>query len=474
MLKLKSYKIYLVIAVLIGIVVRLYGLDIQGLWFDELYSVCASYNKLPQAVSWIFSDTLNPHLYQFFIYFWAKIFGNSEFMVRLPSAVIGIITIFCSYFLTKKFFDKYTAACTTILISFSATAIIYSQEARAYSFLLLFSLITTLLWLNILKNFKQDINNKEFKFYSGFAILTVFTHYIGSIFIFIQLLYLFLTALFLKIHRKKILKLIILIFLMFFPWLLVNQLFSQNVTEPHKPYEKISISLDFFFNKYLVIFLILPIFIKFKSLKKLSIDKIKQIKLYSPSGSLILLSGITFLVIYLSLSFINVGYSRYFIVILPAVYLLISYFVISNSLLSKDRGVIYIFILGLIAFIIFIQGFYKPYKQQWREASKEVMEKYDADSIIFVDRYPQLYTYYFDRYKKSIPIHMEYLSSSKQLKGIGKKYKHIFIWTSFHKIQDNVVAKWSKKESLSYNIKSYKDIYLYVFTAKIITRRNPG
>jgi hypothetical protein len=202
-LVLKSNKFYLFLALFIGIFVRLYGLDIQSFWYDELFAVTGASSKfLKMFLDFALLD-FSPPLYLFTLFFWVKIFGNAEWIVRLLSAIAGIATLFFAYFLTRKQFNKYIATSFTILLAFSGFAIEYSQEARAYSFLLLFSTILTLLWLNLLKTLeKSDLPTSKVIIYGIMCIICCFTHYFGAILVFFQFIYLFFAS---CIHKKSIL-----------------------------------------------------------------------------------------------------------------------------------------------------------------------------------------------------------------------------------------------------------------------------
>ena len=100
--KAKLHNIILLMAVLIGIFVRLYGLDIQGFWFDELAVVYPMTSKTSAAFSELILSDLHPPLYPLILYYWVKIMGSSEIIIRLPSAIAGILSIFAMYFLGKK------------------------------------------------------------------------------------------------------------------------------------------------------------------------------------------------------------------------------------------------------------------------------------------------------------------------------------------------------------------------------------
>ena len=73
---LDFYKLCLVMSILIGIFTRLWGLDIQSLWFDEIGTeYAASFSTAGEVLIKCLQTDINTPLYYMLMHFWVKIFG---------------------------------------------------------------------------------------------------------------------------------------------------------------------------------------------------------------------------------------------------------------------------------------------------------------------------------------------------------------------------------------------------------------
>src|SRR3989344_9127248 len=121
-----------------------------------------------------------------------KILGLNEWGVRIPSAIMGIVSIIAFYLLVKEFFDKKVAAIATVFLAVSPWHFIYSRQANDAGILLPFILLGTLCFVKGTKKFK-------FLIYSAvFFTLGIYAYAIASLFV--PLFGVFLVF----IYRKKI------------------------------------------------------------------------------------------------------------------------------------------------------------------------------------------------------------------------------------------------------------------------------
>ncbi|MEZ5436581.1 MAG: hypothetical protein R3E67_08830 [Pseudomonadales bacterium] len=75
---------------IVAVVERVYGIDRQSLWSDELYAVIASYK--PFAGAWkMMVDDSHPPGYLSFMYATLPITGYSDFGVRLHALIFGVL-----------------------------------------------------------------------------------------------------------------------------------------------------------------------------------------------------------------------------------------------------------------------------------------------------------------------------------------------------------------------------------------------
>jgi len=479
-----SYKFYLVISIITGIFLRLYGLNIQSLWYDELVTTAlASYTNAVDFLAHCLTVDVHPPLYPVFMHYWIKFIGNSEAIIRLPNTLAGILTIFVMYYLSKKIFDRYVAASTVALISLSGTAIYFSQEARSYSFLILFSAISTLLWLKIIKKINsEDIVNKELLLYGFVCLITAYLHYFGTALIYLQLIYLFIAFIYYKKPLKKMLFLSFIITALFFMWFIPHVFliasFDGSLYGLKKQNWLVLADLaDLIYSKNIILLILVPLILGIKIYINNFKAFAKSISLNSPITSLLYISIVPVIIFCFLSQFFAILYTKYLLIILPAVYLLTSMFILSNPFLSETKGIVYVFLVSALGLYLYmfptfqIKGsYYAPHKQQWREAVSYIKMNYPAENdktIIFSDRSPFSCGYYFNFFRGKDKIYKtEYLNLMNLAdidktinKLTSKKYNRIFILTNFHDLP------LSFKEFLTRNqyictSREYTDLYL--------------
>ncbi len=159
---------------------RFYKMDSASLWADELWGVDAC----SQGSWWAMVDNLvhkdsHPPGYQTLLYFWMQWFGDTDAAVRLPSVISGIAAVAALYRMGRVFFSPLTGVLASILLASSYNAIYYSQEARAYIFLLLFAILHfhALLQLFCLRERSQSV----WLAFWVFGALLAYFHYVGVV-----------------------------------------------------------------------------------------------------------------------------------------------------------------------------------------------------------------------------------------------------------------------------------------------------
>jgi uncharacterized membrane protein len=146
-----QHRIALVLILLGAAALRLHGIGRQSLWFDEAATVHIVGLPFGQMMERIKSDERTPPLHYAILYAWTRVFGNSEVSVRLPSAIAGTATVAMLYLLVRELFGVTEAALAALMLALSRYQINYSQEARAYSLLLLMSLWSCYLFARLMR-----------------------------------------------------------------------------------------------------------------------------------------------------------------------------------------------------------------------------------------------------------------------------------------------------------------------------------
>lgn len=139
---------------LLGLVVlaaipRLYGLS-GGLWYDEIQTL-VNYVREPLGRILVTYDSQNQHMLYSVAARIASVFVADESVaVRLPAALFGIASIGALFLLARRIADRREAALAALLLAASYHHVWFSQNARGYTGLLLWTILSTWFFLECL------------------------------------------------------------------------------------------------------------------------------------------------------------------------------------------------------------------------------------------------------------------------------------------------------------------------------------
>lgn len=182
-MKRKTFWLMLFILAL-GTVLRLIFIDKpEGLWNDEYISWAIA--SIPLGKNFINAVIAQCHMPFYYLYlkFFIHFFGNSDYMLRLTSVFAGILSILSMYFTGKEYKDEKLGILCASIAALSSFLIYFSQEVRFYEILFLFSSLSLLFTLRLIKN----QNKFNFIFYLISNFLIIFTHTIGFVFVFFNM-----------------------------------------------------------------------------------------------------------------------------------------------------------------------------------------------------------------------------------------------------------------------------------------------
>ncbi len=121
----------------VGAFMRLYGLEIQSLWNDELSSWARSnYDSLTTVFDAGIKDDRHPPGYRIVLWLSINILGDSPTLLRLPSALAGILCVPGIFWVGYRLFDERVGLLAACFMAFSWAPVYFSQEATVYSILL--------------------------------------------------------------------------------------------------------------------------------------------------------------------------------------------------------------------------------------------------------------------------------------------------------------------------------------------------
>jgi len=163
---------------IIGCILRVFNLDHQSMWFDEIASlVSAQQPTVIEVVKTTLVTERMPPLYPLCLHFWTSIFGYSEFALRIPSVLFGILSIPVLYLLTTTLFNKRVALIASFLLVVSPFHIWYSQEARGFTLTVLLNLLSVFFFLKIIDN-KNSASHKSYLPYFATTCCALYTNYL--------------------------------------------------------------------------------------------------------------------------------------------------------------------------------------------------------------------------------------------------------------------------------------------------------
>src|SRR5919112_3417645 len=216
----------LVATLLLAGSLRFYGLEIQSLWNDELLSWdSANRDTLYEVIEGLLAveQEVHPPGYFVLLHFIEEYFGESEWVLRFPSAVAGVLSVLVIYLLGRRLYSPREGLIAALLTAVLQTPVYFSQEARTYSLLLLFSMLATYFWVALVRDlaYRSRVSVYEALGYILSAAAASYLHYFGLYLIGLQ----GLGAALLFVRRIRPLGYISLIYglilFAYLPWLLV-------------------------------------------------------------------------------------------------------------------------------------------------------------------------------------------------------------------------------------------------------------
>lgn len=126
---------------LLGAVFRLLSLNTRSFWLDETTAVRQAAWSIPYMLSQM-SNNVHPPLFHTLLHFWIAQFGRSELAVRGFAVTWGILAIPLAYWAASTIYDHRTGLFSAGIVAFSPFFIWYSQEARMYTMMLVFALVS--------------------------------------------------------------------------------------------------------------------------------------------------------------------------------------------------------------------------------------------------------------------------------------------------------------------------------------------
>lgn len=120
-------------------ILRVTGLGVQSIWYDEGYSLYLAQQSLGDVWTNVIADHVP--LYFSLLHLWIQAVGSGEFAARYFSLLLGVLAVPLSYKTTDRLLGPRVAFLVALLSAVSPFYVYYSQETRMYTLVLLLSLL---------------------------------------------------------------------------------------------------------------------------------------------------------------------------------------------------------------------------------------------------------------------------------------------------------------------------------------------
>lgn len=177
-------RLFVIVVLVVALAIRLISLN-QSLWLDEGIEWWAVKTfSLHQLLFGYMNGDFNPPAHHLLMWFWVRFVGDSEFVLRFPSVLFGVGSVWCTYKIASILEGKEdkklenwpfgVSGIAIILAAFSGLLVYYSQEARMYSMAAFFVASAMYTFLK----YRQAPSYLLFTVYCVLFTVALYTHYL--------------------------------------------------------------------------------------------------------------------------------------------------------------------------------------------------------------------------------------------------------------------------------------------------------
>jgi mannosyltransferase len=402
---------------------RFYDLGEESLWHDELYILSlASAEDAVSILTFLAAEeksaAVYPPGYFLLLHYWRDLAGESEAALRFPSAVAGVLSVLVVYLLGRRLYSEAEGLAAALFIAVLRWPIQYSQETHSYSLLLLFSTLSTYFWWGCFRNLRgsRRLPLWEAIGYAVSAVVLSYLHYFGVLLVAIQAVALLLLA---ARTAPRALLLYTPVALAYLPW--IPAMLYQGGHEFWlwlPTYRDVVWFLRDIFNYEAGLSLLAFTLLSLGAVHALYDLRGRELTLERllPSGLLmawfVMPPALSFVLSYV---FTPLFFPRYFIVCLPAVYLLLAHAV--HRLFGRSLAGAALIAALAVAFLgnlVFDSHFYARaetlggsagiHRNEYREAAAYASSHAGPNTLMaqcgwggYFSSFPDRYDYYFER-----------------------------------------------------------------------------
>jgi mannosyltransferase len=160
-------------ALMLGVTaLSVFVLSRQSLRLDEAQSLWQTSHS-PSQIFWIVAQDVHVPLYHQLLHWWMVVFGGDIATARYLSLVFFLATIPAMYLLARLIMGRVEAGLVAALVALSPFMNWYGNEARMYAQLMFFTVLSEYFFLRIF----QKRRGHNWWWYTATAVLGMYTHY---------------------------------------------------------------------------------------------------------------------------------------------------------------------------------------------------------------------------------------------------------------------------------------------------------
>lgn len=157
---------------LVGLILRMWNLGAASLWTDEVLTAIRAESTLQASLRSLFSAGNQTPFYFMSLRLLPR---QSDMLLRLPSALLGLVGIALVMLVALRLYHNYTLALSVgLLLSVNPYHVLLSRTARPYSLIFVLSLIISSSFLLILRG---NRSRGVWLAFTGASLIAYITHY---------------------------------------------------------------------------------------------------------------------------------------------------------------------------------------------------------------------------------------------------------------------------------------------------------
>lgn len=165
----------------LALVLRVVALGHKGLWQDEVFSVLFARAANSEFWNVLRTREANMALYYLLLREWMKVF-TSDAGVRALSVIPGVLSVPAMYALGARLYSRRVALWAAGLTAINTCAVVYSQEARGYSLLVLCVALSCWAFVGMVERGSAA----DFVLYVLFSVGAFYSHFYAAFVFFAQ------------------------------------------------------------------------------------------------------------------------------------------------------------------------------------------------------------------------------------------------------------------------------------------------